>query len=244
MDGHIYFLDLDTGERTRDPINMGRYPFKGAGALDPRGYPLMYLGSGDDSKDYGEGSSHASIISLIDGKVLYEFGSKDGFSLRGKLSYFDSSALVDAETDTLIYPGENGILYMIKLNTNYDVNAGTISVAPEVVKWRYKGSRNNSTATVDGSKGWWFGMEDSAIIWRGHLIVSDNGGHMMCINLNTLELVWVRNRQGQPERAGVRPRSHDGRPPRQACRLLQGRWSRCVGMQLRRLSVVKPRCGI
>ena len=193
MDGHIYFLDLDTGERTRDPINMGRYPFKGAGALDPRGYPLMYLGSGDDSKDDGEGSSHASIISLIDGKVLYEFGSKDSFSLRGKLSYFDSSALVDAETDTLIYPGENGILYMIKLNTNYDVNAGTISVAPEVVKWRYKGSRNNSTATVDGSKGWWFGMEDSAIIWRGHLIVSDNGGHMMCINLNTLELVWVQD---------------------------------------------------
>ena len=86
MDGHIYFLDLDTGERTRDPINMGRYPFKGAGALDPRGYPLMYLGSGDDSKDDGEGSSHASIISLIDGKVLYEFGSKDSFSLRGKLS--------------------------------------------------------------------------------------------------------------------------------------------------------------
>ncbi len=193
MDGHIYFLDLDTGERTRDPINMGRYPFKGAGALDPRGYPLMYLGSGDDSKDDGEGSSHASIISLIDGKILYEFGSKDSFSLRGKLSYFDSSALVDAETDTLIYPGENGILYMIKLNTNYDVNAGSISVAPEVVKWRYKGSRNNSTATVDGSKGWWFGMEDSAIIWRGHLIVSDNGGHMMCINLNTLELVWVQD---------------------------------------------------
>lgn len=192
MDGHIYFLDLDTGERTRDPINMGRYPFKGAGALDPRGYPLMYLGSGDDSKDDGKGSSHASIISLIDGKVLYEFGEKDGFSLRD-LSYFDSSALVDAETDTLIYPGENGILYLIKLNTNYDAAAGTISVSPEVVKWCYQGSRTNSTATYDGSKGWWLGMEDSAIIWRGHLIISDNGGHMMCIDLNTLELVWVQD---------------------------------------------------
>lgn len=192
MDGHIYFLDIDTGERTRDPINMGRYPFKGAGALDPRGYPLMYLGSGDDCRDDGEGSSHASIISLIDGKVLYEFGEKDGFSLRD-LSYFDSSALVDAETDTLIYPGENGILYIIKLNTVYDSTAGTISVAPEVVKWRYKGARTNSTATYDGSRGWWLGMEDSAIIWRGHLIVSDNGGHMMCIDLNTLELIWVQD---------------------------------------------------
>jgi hypothetical protein len=27
---------------------------------------------------------------------------------------------VDTETDTLIYPGENGILYLIKLNTQYD----------------------------------------------------------------------------------------------------------------------------
>ena len=192
MDGHIYFLDLDTGERTRDPINMGRYPFKGAGALDPRGYPLMYLGSGDDCTDDGKGSSHASIISLIDGTVLYEFGEKDGFSLRD-LSYFDSSALVDAETDTLIYPGENGILYLIKLNTNYDPAAGTISVSPEVVKWHYKGSRTNSTATKDGSKGWWLGMEDSAIVWRGYLFIADNGGHMMCINLNTLELVWVQD---------------------------------------------------
>ncbi|MBS7334605.1 MAG: PQQ-binding-like beta-propeller repeat protein [Eubacteriales bacterium] len=192
MDGHIYFLDLDNGEATRKPINMGRYPFKGAGALDPRGYPLMFLGSGDDSKDDGKGSSHASIISLIDGKVLYEFGEKDGFSLRD-LSYFDSSALVDAETDTLIYPGENGILYIIKLNTNYDKEAGTISVSPEVVKWRYKGARTNSTKTNDGSKGWWLGVEDSAIVWRGHIIFSDNGGHMMCLDLNTLELVWVQD---------------------------------------------------
>lgn len=191
MDGHIYFLDMDTGERTREPIKMGGFPFKGAGALDPRGYPLMYVGSGDDSAQKGEGSSHAFIISLIDGKILYEFGEKDGFSLRD-LAYFDSSALVDAETDTLVYPGESGILYIIKLNTHYDPQAGTISVSPEVVKWRYKGSRTNTQAK-DGSQGWWLGVEDSAIIWRGHAIFSDNGGHLMCLDLNTLTLDWVQD---------------------------------------------------
>lgn len=191
MDGHIYFLNLNTGEKTRDSINMG-YPFKGAGALDPRGYPLMYVGSGDDSPTGGKGSSRAFIISLIDGKTLYEFGSKDSFALRG-LSYFDSSALVDAETDTLIYPGESGILYTIKLNTQYDPNAGTISISPETVKWRYKGSRSDSTATKDGSSGWWLGVEDSAIIWRGHAIFTDNGGHMICLDLNTLKTVWVQD---------------------------------------------------
>lgn len=202
MDGNIYFLDLETGEKTRDPIKMGRFPFKGAGALDPRGYPLMYLGSGEDSADFGQKSSHAFIISLIDNKVIYEFGEKDGFSLRD-LSYFDSSALVDAETDTLIYPGESGILYLIKLNTVYDKTAGTISINPETVKWRYQGSRTNSTATRDGSKGWWLGIEDSAIIWRGHIIFADNGGHLMCVDLNTLKLVWVQDTLDDTNCTGV-----------------------------------------
>ena len=47
------------------------------------------------------------------------------FHSDGSLSFFDGSALVDAETDTLIYPGENGILYLIRLNTKYDLNSGT-----------------------------------------------------------------------------------------------------------------------
>ena len=69
------------------------------------------------------------------------------------LSYFDSSALVDAATDTLIYPGENGILYLIKLNTSYDPEAGTLSINPDhIVKWRYYGTR-----TSVGS--YWLGME-------------------------------------------------------------------------------------
>ena len=48
MDGNVYFLDLNTGKKTRDTLTLG-YTFKGAGALDPRGYPLLYLGAGYDS---------------------------------------------------------------------------------------------------------------------------------------------------------------------------------------------------
>ncbi len=191
MDGHIYFLDLETGQKTRDPINLG-FPFKGAGALDPRGYPLMYVGAGDDSPTAGSGSAHAFIISLIDGSILYEFGASDSFALRDWTAY-DSSALVDAETDTLIYPSENGIVYKIKLNTQYDTAAGTISVSPSpVVKWRYTSTRSNSKA-ADGSTGWWLGIEDSALIWRSHAIFTDNGGLMMCLDLDTLKLDWAQD---------------------------------------------------
>lgn len=44
LDGYIYFLDLDTGEPTRDALWLG-YTFKGSGSLDPRGYPILYVGS-------------------------------------------------------------------------------------------------------------------------------------------------------------------------------------------------------
>ena len=45
LDGHIYFLDMEDGSATREPLNIGMC-FKGSGSLDPRGYPLMYVGSG------------------------------------------------------------------------------------------------------------------------------------------------------------------------------------------------------
>ena len=182
MDGYIYFLDLETGERTRDDFWMG-FTFKGAGALDPRGYPIMYLGSGINSN---EGISRAFIINLLNCSVMYSFGNSDEFQLRG-VDFFDSSALVDAETDTLIYPGENGLLYMMKLNTNYDQAAGTLSVSPSnLVKWRYWGTR-----TSDES--YWLGMEDSADIYGGYMFIADNGGNLMCLDLNTLRLVWVQD---------------------------------------------------
>ncbi len=184
MDGHIYFLDLDSGRATRDKLNLG-FSFKGAGALDPRGYPILYLGAGYDSV---KGRSRVFVISLLDYEILHSFGPEDigGFSLRGNLCYFDGSPLVDAETDQLIYPGENGILYIWKLHTRYDEAAGTISMEPTAVKWHYNGINTTSDK-------WWIGMEDSPVIWRGHLIISDNGGRLMCINLNTLELVWVQD---------------------------------------------------
>ena len=52
---------------------------------------------------------------------------------------------MDAETDTRIYPGENGILYLIRLNTKYDLNSGTLSIDPgRTVKWRYYGTRSSA----------------------------------------------------------------------------------------------------
>lgn len=183
MDGYVYFLDLETGEKTRDALYLG-WTFKGAGALDPRGYPILYVGAGYDSS---AGTARVLIVNLLDGSVMYSFGNNDPFSQRGNLSYFDSSPLVDAASDTLIYPGENGIIYLIHLGTAYDETAGTLSIQPDqVLKWRYTGTRTNASS-------FWLGMEDSAAVYRGYLYIADNGGDLMCLNLNTMELVWVQD---------------------------------------------------
>ena len=182
LDGRVYFMELETGKPTRDVLNIG-YAFKGAGALDPRGYPILYVGAGYTSS---QGNARVFVISLLDGSILYTFGNDEPFADR-RCYFFDSSALVDAKTDTLIYPGESGVLYLVHLNTVYHKVTGTLTVDPDhVVKWKYKGTRTSSQK-------YWLGMEDSAAAYDGYLFVADNGGNLMCLDLNTLQLVWVQD---------------------------------------------------
>lgn len=181
LDGHVYFYELTSGEYTREPLNLG-FNYKGAGALDPRGYPILYVGSGVDSVN---GRSRVKVVNLIDNSVMFEFGHNETFANHG-WHMFDSSPLVSAETDQLIYPGENGILYIIHLNTKYNEQTGELSVDPDnIVKWKYNGVRSGSR--------YWLGVESSAAIINNYIFLADNGGNLMCLDLNTLELVWVQD---------------------------------------------------
>lgn len=178
LDGHIYFYDLDDGSYTRDPISLGM-SFKGAGSLDPRGYPLMYVGSGDN---FNGTAPKMYIVSLVEGKILYQQSGKESATIR-KWYAFDSAPLVDTNNDTLIWPGESGILYSIKLNTNYDKAAGTLSIEPEnIVKTRYNYKNSKK-----------LGFESSAIIVGEFIYIGDNTGMFFCVDLNTMELVWAQD---------------------------------------------------
>lgn len=199
MDGKIHFFDLVTGEPTRDPIDMGMC-FKGAGAIDPRGYPLMYAGSGINESGK---PARMYIVSLITGEILWEQSGKDSFTNRGWYA-FDSSPLVDAETDTLIWPGENGILYTFKLNTQYDKAAGTISVSPEnEVKARYSNKYSNAGRSR--------GYEGSAVVVDNYLYVGENGGMMHCVDLNTMDIVWTQDVKDDVNSTALFDRGADGK---------------------------------
>lgn len=194
LDGRIYFMDLETGEKTRDYIVIGA-PTKGTASLDPRGYPIIYVGQGlqPDGDANGHSNMYMRAFSLIDGTKLMEVGyaTDDPFSYRNWQAY-DSSPLVDAKTDTLIWPGESGIIYTFKLNSSYDAVAGSVKMDynPATVKYRYTSPANQSRDTEAGGR---WGIENSAVAWRNYLFFTDNAGLLQCVDLNTMSLVYAND---------------------------------------------------
>ncbi len=177
LDGKIYFLDLDDGVPTRSPINSGA-PFKGSVMVDPRGYPLLYAGEGIP---HGDGKIGYKIFDLINQSEKFYLDGLDKNRYRS-WGAFDSNGLLDASSDTLIECGENGLLYRIKLNTQFDPDKGNIFIDPETITYRYKPLKNNT-----------IGVESSPVYYKNYIFFVDNAGYLQCVDLNTLKPVWIRN---------------------------------------------------
>lgn len=180
MDGNIYFLDLETGKPTREKINVG-FTMKGTGVVDPRGYPLLYVGMSLNENNTNKTITEFKymMFSLIDQKLLYSIFGRDPMAFR-EWGAFDSSAIVDRLTDTLVQVGENGLIYRVKLNTNYNPEAGSIAISPQITKFRYEDSQNPEQ-----------GIENSAAFYKNYMYFCDNGGTFMCLDLNTMKPKWT-----------------------------------------------------
>ena len=176
LSGYVYFLDLHTGKPSRPAIKVGN-PIKGSVSVDPRGLPLLFVGEGIPEN----GSIGLNIYSLLDGSRLTRINGIDPVAKRG-WGAFDSAALVDRETDTLIQTGENGLLYLIKLNSHLDRTAKKVSISPEIYKYKYQ---------IKGEKK--YGIEGSPAIYKNLIYFADNSGHIQCVNLATLTPVWLIN---------------------------------------------------
>jgi len=178
LDGKIHFMDLETGEATRNPINVGA-SMKGTPALDPRGYPIIYVGQCDNNGTTDTFGMY--VYSLIDGKLLYKYdGSLDG-AYRSHWNAFDSSPIINAETDTLIWPCENGMIYTFNLNTSYSEGTGEISMNPTCTGYKY---------IFNDTSGIYLGVESSIACYGNLGYFMDNTRDLVCIDLNTLKMVW------------------------------------------------------
>ncbi len=180
LDGNIYFLDLDDGKPTRPPINVGS-PHKGSVTIDPRGYPLLYAGQGIPEVEGKKIPIGYRIFNLINQKQLFFLDGMDPDKYR-YWGAFDSGALIDAKTDSLVLCGENGILYSGKLNTHFQPEKKAISIQPELVKYRYHSPISSK-----------IGIENSPAIYKNFIYFADNSGLFQCVDLNTLETVWIRD---------------------------------------------------
>ena len=183
LDGYIHFVDMEDGSATRDPVYIGSV-FKGSGALDPRGYPILYLGAG---LSVGSAPQCIYAVSLIDGTILYKLSGAHKDAHRYWYG-FDGGPLVDAETDTLIWGGENAVLYTIKLNTQFDKAAGTLTMEPDKPVVSIYTSKYSRAERYSG-------YESSLVAADQYLYLGDNSGLLQCINANTMELQWVQDLQ-------------------------------------------------
>lgn len=173
LDGNVYFLDLESGEETRKPIRVGN-PIKGSVSVDARGFPLLYVGEGIPE----DGTIGFNLYSLTDQKKLFSMNGSDPSAHRS-WGAFDSSALFNRMEDTLVVGGENGMLYNVKLNTDFNVSKKTITVKPVISKYRYAISGND-----------YQGIENSVAVYDNVAYFADNGGSLQAMDLVTHTPLW------------------------------------------------------
>ena len=188
FEGKIYRLDLETGKQTKAPIEAG-CGFKGTGSIDPRGYPLLYAGQGlhdmDDDETTDDCPFRYRIFDLIKNEEVSGWAGTDPAAPREEPAgwgAFDSSALINAASDTLIEPGENGLVYKAKLNASFDPEAKKVSVDPVLTKLEYK------TPVTDEH-----GIESSAVAYRNLMFASDNDGNLVSWDATTMRILWARD---------------------------------------------------
>lgn len=121
-DGHIHFMDADTGERILPDVVTGDI-IKGTPTIDPDGYPLVYSGSRDN---------FLRVVALDrtgTSEVLWKLDSESTCPCLWNDDW-DSSPIILG--DYMVVGSESSRFWVIKLNRSYDA-AGLVQVAPEVV---------------------------------------------------------------------------------------------------------------
>ncbi|QRK07375.1 PQQ-binding-like beta-propeller repeat protein [Archangium violaceum] len=175
LDGSVYFLELRTGRPTRPPIPTGN-PIKGSVSLDPRGYPLLFVGQGiPESKPIG-----LRVYNLITHQQIFFLPGRDAKSPRKGWGAFDSSGLLNRATDSYIVGGENGLFYVLRLNTDFDTITLTLKVRPEILRYRYAPPGRTH-----------YGIENSLSVVGNLALFADNGGTLQALDLRTFKPVWT-----------------------------------------------------
>ena len=183
QDGKVYFLDLQDGLPTRDTISIG-YPLKAGVSLYPMGTKPFLLSVGQGISKIGSktGPIGNYLFSLLDQKQMHMTDGRDKNALWSN-GAFNGSALFDRQSDTMIIAGANGILYTLKLNTQFDFEKKEFSVSkPATTSYVSKTAKENKNQV---------GAENSVAVYGQYAYYGDRYGIVRCIDLNTMRCVWA-----------------------------------------------------
>ena len=192
MDGQIYFLDLLDGSATREAIDFG-YPMRSTPSLHPLSYPMMTSGQYARKMKSGTSSSIGLYYyNLMNKKQLRLI---DGIDRKLKRPYsenasgaFDTSALIDRNTNTLIAIGTNGLLYTEKLDMTMmlDAETGTLKYEfeePTEVVTMMSHTKNQKAGNV--------AVESSLAMYGNYAFFADMGGILRCVDTTTMTTAWA-----------------------------------------------------
>ena len=184
LDGNIYFLDLEDGSNTRNIIKLG-YPMKGTPSVHPGGFPYMNVGQFARKMKTKTGKIGLRQYNLYNQKELTLIDGLDGKLHRplNDVGSFETSALIDRSSDTMVTAGSNGMLYVTSLNSNFDYVEGIYKQSPSTVVLRTKAkSERKNTQTA---------VEASVAMYDRFVYYADMGGVLRCVDTNTLRTVWA-----------------------------------------------------
>ena len=186
MDGNVRFLDLADGEPTRNSIKLG-YPMRGTPSLHTYGYPFMSVGQFARKMKVKTGKIGLRQYNLYSQKELKLLDGLDGKYHRplNDVGSFETSALIDRTSDTLIVAGSNGMLYLEALNSSFDYNAKVLTIDPSITVMNYKVKGQKGTALL--------AIESSPAAYDKYVYMANMGGILMCIDTDTLKPVWAVN---------------------------------------------------
>ena len=190
QDGKIYFLDLEDGAATRDPINVG-YPLKGSVSVDPMGRPMLAVGQGISKLASKTGDIGLHVYNLITGERFFllngrKSNSQKQYSTNGA---FDGTALFLRDNDAMVVAGENGLLYTVDLNSTFNFPTaenpdvkGELTLNKSITYLRTKANAEKDTQVS---------VETSVAMYDKYVYMADTYGALRCVDTDTMKTVWA-----------------------------------------------------
>jgi len=121
------------------------------------------------------------VINLIDQSPLYFEPGANKLATMPQAAVH-GSPVMDPVSKTLIYGGDNSMLYTIDLNTKLSKSERTVTVDPKTVSYKYEIPKKKT-----------FGVINSVAVYDRYAFMADIAGVLQCVDLETMACVWAVN---------------------------------------------------